>query len=360
MTIGAHARFTLRCAWPAWFSSCLISRLFFSSKDVSVCQSQSTVAPRNEDPVAIVLFTPIAPLTDYSSIVFVRADDDGQDHHLECAICTNIAFHPPNLESCEHLCRECLVAAHKLAPADGRNQCATCRTSHVASRLAPNKFAQAMIEQLRFTCSRAVDGCQAVPEVLGVDTRNWLQHERVCGFVIGKCQACRFPVRRNQVADHLQNQCKPSRCVHCQMWVPEVQLASHTSADGSLCVNTQACGISELCKVAVVRGYAGVIAHASVCKHRPFCGACRQSVSGSKDDHALVCALARGDDTCAICHHLFSKECILCEAAFADKDKCAVSRGECGHVYHKHCIDRWLRTRDTCPLDDEPWAFVLV
>lgn len=62
-------------------------------------------------------------------------------------------------------------------------------------------------------------------------------------------------------------------------------------------------------------------------------------------------------DTCAICHNLLMIPCITCTAEPHNADSCNVSFGACGHSYHFHCITRWLKTRSTCPLDDQEWTF---
>jgi len=64
------------------------------------------------------------------------------------------------------------------------------------------------------------------------------------------------------------------------------------------------------------------------------------------------------NDTCAICHNQLMVPCITCEAEPAQAEECSVAWGTCSHSYHFHCITRWLRTRSTCPLDDEEWEFV--
>lgn len=64
------------------------------------------------------------------------------------------------------------------------------------------------------------------------------------------------------------------------------------------------------------------------------------------------------NDTCAICHNQLMVPCITCEAEPHHAEECSVAWGQCGHSYHFHCITRWLRTRSTCPLDDEEWDFV--
>ncbi len=34
-----------------------------------------------------------------------------------------------------------------------------------------------------------------------------------------------------------------------------------------------------------------------------------------------------------------------------------ISFGNCGHVYHLDCIQRWLKTRGACPLCSKDWDF---
>jgi len=64
------------------------------------------------------------------------------------------------------------------------------------------------------------------------------------------------------------------------------------------------------------------------------------------------------NDVCAICHNQLMVPCITCEAEPHHAEECSVAWGQCGHSYHFHCITRWLKTRSTCPLDDEEWDFV--
>lgn len=64
-------------------------------------------------------------------------------------------------------------------------------------------------------------------------------------------------------------------------------------------------------------------------------------------------------DNCAICRNHIMDKCIECQSKQEDRniesDDCVIAWGKCSHVFHMHCIHRWLNTRQVCPLDNRNW-----
>jgi len=58
---------------------------------------------------------------------------------------------------------------------------------------------------------------------------------------------------------------------------------------------------------------------------------------------------------CAICKNLalIKSVCVGCKAT--KETKCDIVIGECGHKYHLHCIERWLKSYNNCPICKQIW-----
>jgi len=63
-------------------------------------------------------------------------------------------------------------------------------------------------------------------------------------------------------------------------------------------------------------------------------------------------------ENCAICRNHLMEPCIECQpnAINNNQDPCIAAWGQCNHAFHFHCINRWLKTRHACPLDNTEWV----
>lgn len=63
-----------------------------------------------------------------------------------------------------------------------------------------------------------------------------------------------------------------------------------------------------------------------------------------------------GVDTCAICLGDLASDCDSCAANDTGHvTACTLITGKCNHDFHAHCMDRWIKTRHVCPLDNQRW-----
>ncbi|GKT32343.1 putative ring box protein 1 [Aduncisulcus paluster] len=59
--------------------------------------------------------------------------------------------------------------------------------------------------------------------------------------------------------------------------------------------------------------------------------------------------------TCAICQHSCMEPCIECQGKAGSASRCPLAWGECGHAFHFHCIDQWVKSKPKCPLCMQQW-----
>ena len=53
---------------------------------------------------------------------------------------------------------------------------------------------------------------------------------------------------------------------------------------------------------------------------------------------------------CWICHNALQNVCMTCEAIDQTEPCICAKFSSCNHKFHSHCICRWMRTRDICPI----------
>ena len=58
-------------------------------------------------------------------------------------------------------------------------------------------------------------------------------------------------------------------------------------------------------------------------------------------------------DTCSICRNLLTENCIECNSDVKD---CYSIIVKCNHLYHNHCINKWIKNKKTCPLCNKYFA----
>ncbi|PVU92122.1 hypothetical protein BB561_004032 [Smittium simulii] len=64
------------------------------------------------------------------------------------------------------------------------------------------------------------------------------------------------------------------------------------------------------------------------------------------------------EDICGICRLEFDACCPQC---LFPGETCPIVEGTCGHIFHKHCIEKWSnsdKNNKSCPMDRLPWTLV--
>lgn len=66
-------------------------------------------------------------------------------------------------------------------------------------------------------------------------------------------------------------------------------------------------------------------------------------------------------EKCTICMEKLVGKCVKClDSHNICANECPISLGKCGHAFHYHCIDKWIKEKQgfgDCPIDKTPWDF---
>lgn len=53
---------------------------------------------------------------------------------------------------------------------------------------------------------------------------------------------------------------------------------------------------------------------------------------------------------CLLCRNKLDNVCNACAMNnITDPSQCPTVKGKCEHIFHKHCIERWLQRSNHCP-----------
>lgn len=62
------------------------------------------------------------------------------------------------------------------------------------------------------------------------------------------------------------------------------------------------------------------------------------------------------NENCGICRDSNQSLCIMCMGGDTNPNEpCQVIIGRCGHAYHSHCINGWLKNSAVCPICNQTW-----
>jgi len=73
------------------------------------------------------------------------------------------------------------------------------------------------------------------------------------------------------------------------------------------------------------------------------------------------------NSNCGICNQKLVEICIKCSNKKLEREHyenfielCRISKGKCGHAFHMHCIDSWVKNCNSCPECQIPWVYDMI
>ena len=59
---------------------------------------------------------------------------------------------------------------------------------------------------------------------------------------------------------------------------------------------------------------------------------------------------------CGICRGELMDICYKCKEGERDGN-CIIAQGSCGHAFHDHCVENWIRQHHKCPTCKKDWDY---
>ncbi|EEC73864.1 hypothetical protein OsI_08638 [Oryza sativa Indica Group] len=108
-----------------------------------------------------------------------------------------------------------------------------------------------------------------------------------------------------------------------------------------------------------------VVDNCAICRNHimDLCIECQANQASATSEECTVAWVSFGRDMALVeyVEFIFHKEFMSGFPSSYDLSKRItgmwVGEGVCNHAFHFHCISRWLKTRQVCPLDNSEWEF---
>ncbi|CAI5778850.1 TNF receptor-associated factor 6 [Podarcis lilfordi] len=164
--------------------------------------------------------------------------DPPLESKYECPICL-MALREAVQTPCGHrFCKACIVKSIR----DAGHKCPIDNEILLETQLFPDNFAKREILSLTVKCPNK--GCHQKMEL-----RHLEDHELHCGFAPEKCPQCHAIFQKNQIQDHIKQECprRQTSCPNCAVWMPYEEKEVHDQ----MCLLANVC--CEYCNTVLIR-----------------------------------------------------------------------------------------------------------